>query len=283
LRKSFIYASISILFWATTASAFKITLKYLDFVNVLFYSNIIALIVFFIINFRNGNFKNLNLRENVKSIYFGFFVPFLYYIFLFLGYSILKGQEMLILNNTWQIFLSILSAIFILKRIKLNEVIGIFLSFFGIIFLASKGNLFALNIIEPYKIFIGITCALIWAFYWLLSTTDNRKIEVRLFYNFLFGFVYICAFLIIFGKFKFNLYGFLGSVYIGLFEMSITYLIYAKALSYKEDIPKISNFMYLAPLISLMLLSIIVKEKIEIYTIISAIFIILGIFINSRK
>ncbi len=284
LKKSYVYAMISIMFWTTSASAFKLTLKSIDFLSLVLYSNITAVIVLFISNLLFGNLKELmDIRNNLKSIYMGFIVPFLYYHLLFLGYFLLKGQEMLILNNTWQIFLLILSSIFVTKKFKLNEFVGISISFLGIVVMATKGNILSFNISNPFGVLIGLSCAFIWASYWILGSSDNRKIEIKLFYNFLFGTIYTMLFFIFFGKLKLNLNGIIGSVYIGLFEMSITFLIYARALSYKEDIGKISNLMYLIPLISLMLLSIIVKEKIEFYTIISAILIVSGIIVSIKK
>ncbi|MCX7947209.1 MAG: DMT family transporter [candidate division WOR-3 bacterium] len=270
------------MFWATSASAFKITLRYIDFLSLVFYSIFFALVVLFFINLYKRNFHNFEYKSHIKSIYFGFFVPFLYYILLFLGYSLLKGQEMLILNNTWQIFLLIFSAIFILRRIKLNEILGIALSFIGVVVLATKGDISSLDFDSISKSLIGISCAILWSLYWTISAKDERKIEMKLFFNFLFGFAYISIFILFFGKLTFNILGILGSLYIALFEMSITFIIYAKALSYEEDIPKIANLMYFIPIISLILLSVLVGERIEFYVVISAILIIFGIFISSR-
>jgi drug/metabolite transporter (DMT)-like permease len=187
---------------------------------------------------------------------------------------------MLILNNTWQIFFFILSVIFFLKKINFFQVLGILISFSGVFILATKGDVLNFKLSNPFGFLLGISCAIIWAIYWILNTNDKRKIEVKLFYNFLFGFFYIAIFMIFFGSLKFNTYGLIGSLYISLFEMSITFLIYGKAIEEKTYIPIIANLMYLAPIISIFLLSIIVGEKIEIWTIISVITIIFGIILT---
>jgi len=281
MKKSLTYAIISILFWSTSASAFKITLKFIDFFSLLFYSSFFSVLILFFLNVSFGNLKEIsNFSNNKKSIYLGFLVPFLYYMLLFLGYSIMKGQEMLILNNTWQIFFFILSVIFFLKTIRFFQVLGILISFSGIFILATKGNVLNFKFSNPFGFFLGISCAIIWAIYWILNAKDKRKIEVKLFYNFLFGFFYITIFMIIIGSLKFNAYGLIGSLYISLFEMSITFLIYARAIEQKIYIPIIANLMYLTPIISIFLLSTVVGEKIEIWTIISVITIIFGIILT---
>ena len=281
MRKSLTYAIISILFWSTSASAFKITLKFIDFFSLLFYSSFFSVLILFFLNLKLGNLKEiLNFSNNRNSIYLGFLVPFLYYMLLFLGYSMMKGQEMLILNNTWQIFFFIFSVIFFLKTVKFFQVLGILISFIGILILATKGNVMNFKISNPFGFLLGISCAIIWAIYWILNANDKRKIEIKLFYNFLFGFFYTAIFMLFLGSLKFNIYGLIGSLYISLFEMSITFLIYAKAIEEKTYIPIIANLMYLTPIISIFWLSIIVDEKIEIWTIISVIIIILGIILT---
>lgn len=284
MRKSLTYAIISILFWSTSASAFKITLKFIDFFSLLFYSSLFSILILFFLNLKFGNLKKiLNFSNNINSIYLGFLVPFLYYMLLFLGYSIMKGQEMLILNNTWQIFFFIFSVIFFLKTIKPFQVLGILISFIGILILATKGNVLNFKFSNPFGFLLGISCAIIWAIYWILNANDKRKIEVKLFYNFLFGFLYISFFIIFFGSLKFNIYGIIGSLYISIFEMSITFLIYAKAIEEKIYIPIVANLMYLTPIISIFLLSIFVGEKIEIWAIISMIIIIFGIILTKLQ
>jgi drug/metabolite transporter (DMT)-like permease len=92
MRKSLTYAIISILFWSTSASAFKITLKFIDFFSLVFYSSLFSVLILFFLNVMFGNLKEItNFSNNKKSIYLGFLVPFLYYMLLFLGYSIMKG------------------------------------------------------------------------------------------------------------------------------------------------------------------------------------------------
>jgi drug/metabolite transporter (DMT)-like permease len=114
---------------------------------------------------------------------------------------------MLILNNTWQIFFFILSVIFFLKKINFFQVLGILISFSGVFILATKGDVLNFKLSNPFGFLLGISCAIIWAIYWILNTNDKRKIEVKLFYNFLFGFFYIAIFMIFFGSLKFNTYG----------------------------------------------------------------------------
>ena len=72
----------------------------------------------------------------------------------------------------------------------------------------------------------------------------------------------------------------LGAVYIGIFEMSITFVIWLKALQYSSNTAKVSNLIYLSPFIALFFIRYTVGEKIHIATIIGLVFIIAGIVLQ---
>ena len=48
-NKAYIFAAIAVLFWATASTSFKLTLRYLNTIEMLFYSSLTASIALFII------------------------------------------------------------------------------------------------------------------------------------------------------------------------------------------------------------------------------------------
>ncbi len=78
--------------------------------------------------------------------------------------------------------------------------------------------------------------------------------RVKLLLNFIFGSIYLIAIILITGKWhttESGIKGIAASVYIGLFEMGITFLFWLKALNMASTTAKVSNLVYLAPFISL--------------------------------
>ena len=67
-----------------------------------------------------------------------------------------------------------------------------------------------------------------------------------------------------------------------LYTKAIAFTLWALALE-KGDTAKISNIAYMTPFISLVWTSIVLKEKLSIYSIIGLIVIIIGIFIQMKK
>lgn len=93
-----------------------------------------------------------------------------------------------------------------------------------------------------------------------------------------FGTFYIFLEIILLGKLEFiNMRNILLSAYIGAFEMGITFLLWINILSRVENRSSIILATYIIPFISLFFIQIIVKEPIQVYSIVGLSFIVAGI------
>ena len=72
----------------------------------------------------------------------------------------------------------------------------------------------------------------------------------------------------------------LGSLYIGIFEMSLTFVIWLLALKNSSNTAKVSNLIFLSPFIALIIIYYTVGEEIQLSTIIGLVFIIGGIILQ---
>lgn len=97
--------------------------------------------------------------------------------------------------------------------------------------------------------------------------------------NFFVGSICITLYGLIFGKLNFSsTNSFLAAVYVGFFEMGITFLFWAKGLKLIDRNDKLVRLSYLSPFISLIFISFILGEKIMTSTLLGLLFIILGLF-----
>ena len=288
LRKSsYLYATLSIFLWSTVASAFKLSLRYLDYANLLLYASLTSLLIFFLLLltvYRGSLCILRKLSVNVYSAVLGFINPFLYYLVLFRTYSLLPAQEAQALNYTWPIMLALLSVPLLDQRIRVRNILGIFISFFGVLIISTRGDITTLKFANPYGAFLGLMSALIWAIYWILNLRDQRQAVIKMFFNFAFGFIYTLFFIILTHDFIIpSLEGLLGAMYVGTFEMGITFLLWLKALELSETTAQIANLVYLTPFISLVIIHFVVGEKILISTIIGLALIVAGIIYGGTK
>jgi len=219
----------------------------------------------------------------LKSALFGFLNPYLYYLVLFKAYSLLKAQIAQPLNYTWPIVLSLLSVPLLKKKIKLINLLSLLISFAGVIIISTEGNFSRLEIKNPLGVFLAVSSSLIWALYWIYNIRDKREESVKLTLNFFFGFIYILITQILTGSLKLPPFkGLVGSIYIGIFEMGITFFIWLLSLKKSKNIALTSNIIYLSPFISLFFIHIFVGEKILFSTLLGLILIISGIILNRK-
>ncbi|MBS3742396.1 MAG: DMT family transporter [Candidatus Cloacimonetes bacterium] len=282
---AYLLAILTVALWSTVASAFKISLRYLNFYELLFFSSFFSLVLLFIILNIQGKFKLVlqsSSREILHSIAMGFLNPFFYYLILFKSYSILPAQEAITLNYTWPIMLVLLSIPILKQKISIISIVSIFISFIGAVIIANKGSLANLQFSNLAADFLPVFSAVIWALFWIFNIKDKRDKVVKLFLNFLFGFIFMLIFSIFYKIdvlqiVAHNWEGIIGSAYVGFFEMGVTFVIWLKALQLSETTAKISNFIYITPFLSLVVVNIVIGEEILLATFIGLIFIISGI------
>ncbi|MCF8219356.1 MAG: DMT family transporter [Bacteroidales bacterium] len=287
--KAYLLAFTAILFWSTVASAFKISLEYLDYKSLLFYSALTSLLILFIIVISNGQFRKLRSIKRsdlLISMLLGFFNPLLYYLILFKAYDILPAQEAMTLNYTWPLVLSLLSAPLLGQKLTFKSVIALLVSFSGILIIATNGKLASLNFTNLYGDLLAIGSSLIWALFWLLNVKSQLSETLKLFLNFFWGSIYMLIIMLITGGIYLpDIYGLGGALYIGAFEMGITFVFWLKAMQLTERTDKISQLVFLSPFLSLIFIHIFVGETIKTYTLGGLTLIVLGILIQqySRK
>lgn len=284
-KKAYLLALLAVLFWSTMSSAFKITLKFISFDQLLFWCSLTGFIVLLVIN-QVGNkplkYLDLNKKALISSALMGFFNPFLYYLVLIKAYELLEAQIAGTLNYTWPIALVLLSIPFLKQKIGFFSILAIFISFFGIVIISMNGNFSEFKMASPLGIALAIGSAFLWAIYWILNMRDQREETGKIMLNLAFGFLYIFIYLIISGTGITipNTKAFIGIIYIGIFEMSFTFVIWLKALNYSSDTAKVSNLIYLSPFLALFIISLTVGEKIHTSTVIGLVFIVAGIILQ---
>ncbi len=215
----------------------------------------------------------------------GLINPFLYYLILLKAYQLLPAQVAQPLNMIWPIILVFLSVPILKQRIGKKSFVALFISFIGVYIISSQGNLFNPGHADLLGVFLATGSSVFWAFYFILNVKDKRDEAVKLFMNFLFGSIYLIAAVIITGKWPdyIGFKGIVSSVYIGLFEMGITFFFWLKALQLSQTTDKVSNLVYLAPFLSLIFVHFILHEPVYYTTLAGLLLIISGIFIQNKK
>jgi len=288
IRQSYIYAGLAIFFWSTIPTAFKICLGELAILPMLTIAVIASTVVLFLIILAGKKtelIRKSSGKDLLNSAILGLITPFLYYIILLKAYQLLPAQVAQPLNMIWPIILVFLSVPILGQKIEGRSFLALFISFAGVYLISSQGKPFHPGEANITGVLLATGSSLFWAFYFILNVKDSRDEAVKLFLNFLFSTAYLVILLIITGEWPESI-GFKGaaaSVYVGIFEMGITFFFWLKALQMAPTTDKVSNLVYLAPFISLVFVHFIIHEPVYFTSPAGLLLIISGILIQNKK
>ncbi len=286
-RAAYGYAIAAVLLWSTVATAFKITLTYLSPVQMLTAASAVSALSLLLIAAWQGNLSQLIPTFTRRPLYYlllGIINPLVYYLVLFKAYDLLPASQAQPINYSWAITLTLMAAIFLGQKIRAQDWIACILGYSGVVVIATKGNLTALQFDSPLGVGLALLSTLLWAGYWILNAKNNADPVISV----LLGFIISLPF-----SFGISIYqggwqaipwqGWAAVTYVGLFEMGITFVLWIKALKLTTNTSKISNLIFISPFISLLLLANIIGEEIPPSTIIGLLLIIFGLIIQQKK
>ncbi|HOF80103.1 MAG: DMT family transporter [Bacteroidales bacterium] len=282
--KAYLYAIAATFLWSTIGTAFKLSLRYIAFADLLLFSTLVSTFILFLVMVITGKvklLKDLMFVDWLRGAFLGVLNPFLYYLVLLKAYDLLLAQEAGTLNYIWPVVLVLLSIPLLKQKISWLSVGAILISFFGTLVIGTRGNILTLEFKNPLGVFLAVSSAIFWALFWIFNVKDKNDEVIKLFINFCFGSLFILIYVIASSGFHLpNYQGIVGSVYVGIVEMSITYIIWLKALQLSGITAKVSNLIYLSPFISLIIIHFIVGEQIFLSTFLGLILIVTGILIQ---
>ncbi len=283
-KNPFLLTALAILFWSTSATAFKIALQNATPFQLLWSSGLISMLALASVITIQKKWKMvsaLTRREVFHLAILGFLNPFLYYAVLFNAYYLLPGQVAMSLNYAWPIMLTLLSAPILGHTLRPVHIMAILLSFGGVVIIATRGELTVFDNINSFGVILALTSTVIWAVFWLINAREKTDPVVRLFVGFGFGF-FISVLYILFLKQPFwpGATAWPALVYVGLFEMGFTFVIWLMAVKAAYHAAEVGNLIYLTPFLSLIVLWLVLDEKIYLSTFIGLCFIVSGILLQ---
>ncbi len=279
-HKAYLFAAMTVLLWSTVASAFKLSLRYMDPVQLLFFANLVSVITLFailLIQKKLYLLRTYSRRDLMHSAMLGILNPFLYYLVLFKAYDLLPAQEAQPLNYTWAITLTLLSIPLLKQRITIRQLLAILISYVGVVIISTHGDLLSLRFSNTIGVALALGSTVIWALYWIYNTKGKKDPVASLFLNFVFGLPLIFVVVVVLSDLHVeHTMGLLGAAYVGLFEMSIAFVLWLNALRLARTTASVANLIFFSPFLSLIFIHFLVGEKILASTLVGLVFIVAG-------
>lgn len=285
--KAYAFGLAAVLCWSTVATAFKLSLQYLTTAQLLLYACLSSWVFLTIILLVKGRLKtafSVSWQEYKYALFFGAINPFIYYLILFQAYKLLPAQEAQILNYSWALTLTLLAIPILGHKLKIQEGIAALVCYSGVLVIATRGDVLGLEFSNLEGVLWALISTVLWALYWLLNTRQKGDSLNTLFLNFSCALPMIIIYCAVTGELvAVPWQGIAGAIYVGIFEMGLSFIFWLTAMRLTNSTASIANLIFISPILSLVIISVLLEEPILQSTIIGLVLILSGLLIQKIK
>ncbi|MBT5067196.1 MAG: DMT family transporter [Halieaceae bacterium] len=271
--------------WSTMATAFKWALIYSSPMQLITTAATVSWLFFAVSLAIGGRLSRVIEVPRAllwRCLILGLLNPALYYWILFQAYDLLPAQDAMAINYTWGLTLPLIAALFS-KIVPTRSEVGLaLLSYLGILIIVTDGDLSAFEFNAPVGVLLALTSTVIWGLSWVLNSrfVDNHQLDpqVTLFLNFTAATPVLWLITVLTdGVMAMTWASILSGLYVGLFEMGIAFVLWMSALRLTDNPIRVSSLIFLAPPISLVLITTVLGEPISQSTLLGLVVILLGL------
>lgn len=289
MKKEYLYAGSAILLWSTAATVSKMMMSALNNVQLLWISSFFAGTFLLIVNLCSGRLKEMkkySLKDIFTMILIGLPGVFVYYMCYYAGADRMPASQAFIINYMWPICGVIFSCILLREKMTARKIIAICVSFAGLLLVMGK-DLLSFGADMILGALFCLTAAVSYGFF----TAINKKMRydkwISMMLNYQTAFVLATVINMVNGDlFVPNATQIAGTAWNGCLSMALACTLWAVALDMGQT-EKISNLAYITPFLSLIWISLILKEEFKIMNLVGMAVIVGGILIqfgdNKRK
>ena len=282
MKKPYLFAGISILFWSTLATVSKLLLGSLSSYQVLLYSALFAALTLLLVNLITGKIKLLcryRPRDYLIMLLIGLPGTFFYYVFLYLGTARMEASQAFIINYLWPIMSVLFAALLLKERLTPRKLVAFALSFLGVLTVAG-GQLLQFNETLLIGTVLCVLAAVSYGLFTALTQKWQYDEQVSMMLSFFAAFLLSIITNAWLGQSTApGGLQWLGFAYNGIFIMALATVTWALALK-TGGTAKISNLAYITPFLSLVWTFFVLHEPIAPLSLVGLAVIVLGLFIQ---
>lgn len=282
-RQALTFGLLSVLFWSTVATGFKLGLTLMSPIQLLFLGTVISWFVFLLCAIWQRSF-HIERSDRVLVAALGLLNPCIYYLILFTAYDLLPAYIAQPLNYTWAITLSLLAIPLLRQRLSLKSVLAILVSYSGVVILLTTGQTDTGQKLSFLGISLAVLSTVFWALYWLLNTRCSSNPLAMMFWSFTAAMPLLGTILLTTDSLPpLNTRTLFYGAWVGLLEMGITFLLWQRALRLTVNVSRISQLIFFSPFLSLILIYFVLDEPVGLGAVVGLAVIVLGVWLNRRS
>jgi drug/metabolite transporter (DMT)-like permease len=284
-QESLLFGLMAVGLWSTMATAFKWALLYTTPMQLITAAATVSWLFFAMRLAVSGSLRSvMEVPRTIRwrCLILGLLNPGLYYWILFQAYDLLPAQDAMAINYTWGLTLPLIASLFS-KIVPTRSEIGLaLLSYLGILIIVTDGDLSAFEFTAPLGVLLALLSTVIWGLSWVLNSrfvdTHQLNPEVTLFLNFTAATPILWLLTTLSdGVIALTWASILSGLYVGLLEMGIAFVLWMNALRLTNNPIRVSSLIFLAPPLSLVLITTVLGEPISQSTLLGLVVILLGL------
>ena len=285
-RSALLFGIAAVLLWSTVATGFKLGLRELPPLDLLWLGATISCAFFAAASVATGKLRVLTVlpgRVWARYAALGLLNPFLYYVVLFEAYDRLPAQIAQPLNYTWAITLALLAIPVLGQRLTWRSFVGMLMSYAGVVALLSQGRFDGYLELDRVGVGLALGSTLVWASYWLATVRGDDDPLVMMTASFLVGAIAIgiaCGVTHGLPVLTWRRLGY--GAWVGLVEMGVTFLLWQQALRRTAHAGRIAQLIFLSPFISLLLIDRVLGEHVRPSSFVGLAAIVGGLLVAGR-
>lgn len=275
----------AVLLWSTVATAFKLALVELSVLQLLAIAIVSSTLVLVGVVCRQKKLSMLFATLRKAPIYYlsmAALNPLAYYCILLAAYDLLPAQQAQTINYTWAIMLALLSIPFLGQRLGARDWLAVGLGYLGVVIIATEGSP-SMDVSSGTGVVLALASTLIWAVFWLLSARSKDEPLMAMTSTFICACIPALVLAATLGggmpEWGLSVY---SAVYVGLFEMGVTWLLWSTAMRLASNVSRVGNLIFLSPILSLVFIATILGEAIHPATVVGLTLIVPGILLQQR-
>ncbi|MFA5930021.1 MAG: DMT family transporter [Candidatus Micrarchaeia archaeon] len=282
----YLYLALTILLWSATPAVAKLALAEINNVQMLFYNNIVGIIVLsaiIIFQKKQRLFSNYSKGDYLKMLGMGFLGLYLYYIFLYGSFSIAPAGQANMINYLWPVFVVLFSILILKEKFTWKTFLAIFLGFLGAILVVTRGNLSNLQNEYTFGYFLAFCAAACYGLFSVLGKKLNYDKFTSMLVFYVASLLLITPTMLVFSKFIIpqSPTTWLVILFLGGLSNSLGFVFWFKALE-KGKTHRMANLIYITPFVSLIYVYFLNGEVIPVISIAGLALIIGGVLLQLK-
>ncbi|MGA1862710.1 DMT family transporter [Deferribacter thermophilus] len=274
------------IFWGASFTAGKVAVKYLPVFTVAFYRFFISsIILIFILKKLNINFT---FKFFKKCVIGGITGVFLYNYFFLKGLQLTDASKASIIVASNPVITALITGLFLKEKLSLKNYLGVLLSFFGVVFIISKGEISTIfsNQLNFGDILI-VFAAFSWSAYTIFGKIALNKISAveSTTYAILWGTIFLLPFYIndLFNSIMIvNLKVIISLIILSIFTTVLGFLWFYEGIK-GIGATKASAFIFLVPVFGSLFGILILHEKLNLSMIFGGFMTLCGVYLTNKN